>query len=270
MLKFAYTVATPDVKSNTLKAYCGPLELSLQTLADLGYAGVELMVRSPQEIDSAQVEHLLSKHNLSIPVVGTGQLEREDNLSMTDPAAEGRQSAVSRLKEVVDFAGRFGARVNLGRVRGRIVTGIPSAVSTDRMKASLLQVLDYAAQRNVELIIEPQNKSIINWVNTVSEALNFIAEVGHPGLGTMVDTYHANIEERSISGALVRARHLLWYVHVADSNGCAPGKGHLNFPEILDVLKAIEYDGFITVEVSQVPDHRTAAKQAIDYLTVIT
>jgi 5-keto-L-gluconate epimerase len=270
MLRFGYTVATPEVRSTSLKAYYGPIELSLYTLSELGYAGVELMVRSPQEINSAKLEQLLSKYNLSVPVVGTGQLESEDKLSLTDPIIEGRQAAVQRLKEVVDFAGHFGSYVNLGRIRGKIISGIPQAVSKDRMKECLLQVLDYAAKQGVKLIIEPQNKSIINWINTVPEALDFIAELNHPGLGTMVDTYHSNIEEKSVWGAFIRAADLLWYVHISDSNGCSPGMGHLNFPEILDVLTAIKYEGFVTVEVSQVPDSRTAAKRAINYLTAIS
>lgn len=269
MLKFAFTVATPEVKSTSLKAYQGALEETLAVLAELGYAGVELMVRSPREIDAGQVERLLRKYNLSVPVVGTGQLESEDHLTLTNPIPEGRQAAILRLKDVVEFAGRFGSHVNLGRVRGRILPGHSPQDSRQRMMESLLQVLEYAERKNVRLIIEPQNKSIINWIHTISEALSLIAEIDHNNLGTMVDTYHANLEERSIAGALVRASSKLWYVHAADSNGCAPGSGHLNFPEILDVLNALKYEGFVTVEVSQTPDHRTAATQAIKYLTAI-
>ena len=250
-MKLAFTVATPDVHSETILAYTGPLEESLPQLADLGYDGVELMVRSPKEIDADQVQRLVERYGLTVPTVGTGG------------------AAIARFKDVVHFAARFGSDINVGRFRGQIVDGIPPELAVKRMKEGFARILDYAAQHEVRVILEPQNRSVINCVNTVSEALEFIADLGRDNLGTMVDTFHANIEERSIAAAMVRAGDRLWYVHFGDSNRLAPGRGHLNFPEIVEVLQAIGYEGFVTAEILQKPDHRAAARQAIEYLRSI-
>ena len=137
------------------------------------------------------------------------------------------------------------------------------------MKEGFARILDHAAQHEVRVILEPQNRSVINCVNSVAEALEFIADLGRDNLGTMVDTFHANIEERSIAAAMVRAGDRLWYVHFGDSNRLAPGRGHLNFPEIVEVLQAIGYEWFVTAEILQKPDHREAARQAIEYLRSI-
>lgn len=269
MIKFAFTVATPDVSSKTILAYTGPMEESIPELADLGYDGVELMVRCPQEFDAHKIETLIGRYGLAVPVVGTGQLAGEDRLTLTDPDPSVREAAVARFKDVVDFAARFGARINVGRFRGQILDGIPPQVSLTRMKDGLARILDYAAQHEIAIILEPQNRSVINVCHTVSEALALIAELERDNFGTMVDTFHANIEERSIAAAMVWAGDRLWYVHVSDSNRLAPGKGHLNFPDIIEVLKALGYQGFVTAEILQKPDHSSAARQAIDYLRTI-
>jgi len=106
-------------------AYTGLLEQSLATLADLGYDGVELMVRSPTELDVNRIDQLTNKNHLVVAAVGTGPLINEDRLALSDPDPEVRKAVVSRFKDVVDFAAAFAALMNVGRVRGRVSAGTP-------------------------------------------------------------------------------------------------------------------------------------------------
>ena len=53
------------------------------------------------------------------------------------------------------------------------------------------------------------------------------------------------------------------HVHFADSNRWYPGAGHINFREVLEALRLIGYDRFITMEMEQQPDSSTAARRAI-------
>ena len=82
----------------------------------------------------------------------------------------------------------------------------------------------------------------------------------------MPGVFHMNIEDASIIGSLKEAKDKIGYVHLADSNRWAPGQGHLNFSQIIDTLKSIGYDGYLTVEILPKPNPNTAAKMAIDYL----
>ncbi len=50
-MKLSYVVATPDVRGTDATAYVGPLEPFFAHLQRLGYDGVELMIRDPDEID---------------------------------------------------------------------------------------------------------------------------------------------------------------------------------------------------------------------------
>jgi sugar phosphate isomerase/epimerase len=65
----------------------------------------------------------------------------------------------------------------------------------------------------------------------------------------MADTFHMNIEERSISGAILAIGALLNHVHLSDSNRLAPGLGHIDFAEVLNTLQEVGYGGKLTFEL---------------------
>jgi sugar phosphate isomerase/epimerase len=56
------------------------------------------------------------------------------------------------------------------------------------------------------------------------------------------------------------------HVHVADSNRLAPGQGRINFREVLQGLKAVGYDGWLSLEIKQPADALAAAKGAYAHL----
>ena len=50
-MKLSYVVATPEVRAGSdLTAYHGSLEPFFARMRELGYDGVELMVREPREV----------------------------------------------------------------------------------------------------------------------------------------------------------------------------------------------------------------------------
>jgi len=76
-----------------------------------------------------------------------------------------------------------------------------------------------------------------------------------------IDTFHMNIEGVSFRDSILEAKDLLGYVHLADSNRWAPGYGHINFVEIISILKKINYQGFLSFEILPLPDPDSAAKK---------
>ena len=85
-------------------------------------------------------------------------------------------------------------------------------------------------------------------VNTVAQALAVVEVADSPALGVLLDTYHMNIEEADLPGAIREAGSRLLLFHVADSNRRAPGRGHIPFPELLAALEGIGYRGPLIVE----------------------
>ena len=56
---------------------------------------------------------------------------------------------------------------------------------------------------------------------------------------------------------------MIKHVHFADSNRWPPGYGHIDFSKIIEVLKAMNYNSFISFEMLPLPDPDTAASTAI-------
>ncbi len=261
-MKLAFPVATPETQDRTMLALRGELEESFRLLAGLGYQGAELMVRDPVQLDPVRIKTLADEFNLAIPAVSTGQLRKEDGLQLCHADGVVRSRALARTKEAIDFATAVGStQVNIGTLRGQLPNeGRDDALAIAR--ESLDHLLDYALERGVGIALEPQNRFVINWLNTVEETLNWIEQFKQPNLSILFDAYHALFEEASVYAALIRAIRRVSHVQIADSNRLAPGGGQVNFGELLRVLRALGYQGYVSVEVLPQPSAAEAATRS--------
>ncbi len=75
----------------------------------------------------------------------------------------------------------------------------------------------------------------------------------------MADTYHMNIEERSLPEAIRVTGTLINHVHLSDSNRAAPGLGHVDYAGVLRALLDIDYPGYLTFEL----DPRAAVRSGV-------
>lgn len=266
-MKLAFPVATPETADPTMLAIRGELEESFQLLARHGYQGAELMVRDPSQLDPGRIRTLASEFDLAIPAVSTGQLRKEDGLQLCHPDREARSRAVARTKEVIDFAAAIESpRINIGTLRGHLPDSMERAEALAAARESLEQLLDYALEKKIGVAIEPQNRFVINWLNSVEEALEWIAQFRQPNLSLLFDAYHALFEEPSLAASLIRAFPHISHVQVADSNRLAPGCGQVNFGELVRVLRALGYREYISVEVLPRPSAAEAAVIAARHL----
>ena len=78
--------------------------------------------------------------------------------------------------------------------------------------------------------------------------------------------FHQALEEKSIVASLITARPYLAHVQLGDSNRLAPGQGFLPWRDIVEVLRALNYDGWLSMEFTQKPDSQTCAKQAMEHI----
>jgi len=266
-MKLAFTIATPDTHDASMAAFRGGgLDQAFCTLSQLGYDGAELMVRNPAELDSAEIERLAAKYRLAIPAVSTGQLRKEDGLALNARDAALRGETVRRTREVVDFAARFGAQVNIGSLRGQMPAGAERTAAMAAVRISLTELLEYADGRGVTLAIEPQSRYISNWLNTVSETMQFARSFPGTQPYIVFDVYHAMLEESSVAAAMIAGRERISWVQLSDSHRGAPGDGQVNFGEHIRVLHALCYDGYLSVECNPLPDAETAARRAAAHL----
>jgi D-psicose/D-tagatose/L-ribulose 3-epimerase len=107
---------------------------------------------------------------------------------------------------------------------------------------------DFAADLGINLCLEVLNRFENHILNTASEGVAYVREVNKPNVKVMLDTFHMNIEENSISGAIRTAGPLLGHFHTGECNRKVPGKGRIPWREIGETLKDIGYDGSIVME----------------------
>jgi sugar phosphate isomerase/epimerase len=266
MIRIAVAVATADAMPDAFVVWRG-IEESLDKAARYGYDGVELALKTPDQVDPPAIKRMLDERGLTCPCVSTGQVFAGLGLyfTTTDPAT--RTRVIDVFKGMIDVAAHLGAMVNIGRSRGFVADGERVEDATARFVAVAREIAAYAQYRHVRLILEPVNRYEINFINSVAEGAALMERVGVPNMGLMPDLFHMNIEDRTLGGELEAHAEHVDYIHVADSNRLAPGRGHTYFDSVFASLDRMRYDGWMSVEILPAPDPDTAARQAIEFLS---
>lgn len=263
-MRLAYTVAAPDGGAPAL-AWCGPLETVLERVRVAGFEGVELYVVDPGRLDPVRLAGRIAEAGLTPAAVCTGEVYGRDGLHLSAREEEVRRAAMARSRAIIDLAAALRVPVNVGRLRGP-AAGDPGAAR--RALDALGELAAYAWARGTYLVLEPVNHHELDLVNTTSEGISWVRQVNHEGLRLMLDLYHVQLGDVSVPAAFVAAwaAGVLAHVHVSDSNRLAPGWGHFPLRDVLAVLEAVGYTGWVTVECLQRPSPEATARQAGSHL----
>jgi sugar phosphate isomerase/epimerase len=262
-MKLGIVLSTQAAKFSAL-AYKGQLAENAAKISRLGFDGIELAIRDPQLVNQSEIKSLLNELDLTVPAIGTGQAFGEEGLSFVNPDLAIRRQAIERIKSQMELAEALGSMVIIGLIRGFRDKG----VSGHQTNNWLIETLRECAQHNerVKLIIEPINRYECDLVCTVQEGMEILESVEYSNVGLLLDTFHMNIEEPSLYDSIILAKDRLYHFHIADSNRWYPGAGHLDFPKIMDTLRQINYNGFVSAEILPLPDPDVAAKRTVDYM----
>lgn len=263
-MRLAYMYATPEVAPARVTAIQGDPAACFARIRELGYEGVELLVRDPRAFDHALIERQLADAGLAMPAVCTGEVYGEDLLSLADPDPARRAETLERMIAAMDLAGRFGAMVNVGRMRGRYLDGVERAQTEAWVTEGMQAAAD--ARPGTRIVLEPVNHQYANFLMGTAEAARFARGLDRANIGLMLDLAHITIEGERHSDSLRDAGDLFWHYHVCDSDRRAVGHGDWDITAALNDLAAIGYDGWITAEHFQVPDAQAAMEQSIRWL----
>ena len=264
-MKLAVTVADENALPSAFVVWRG-FESSIRKAADYGYQGVELAMKTAEDINPTQLSKWLEKANLEVSSISTGQVYAALGLYFTHPDLETRKKAIKVFTGLVELAGDFGKLVNVGRVRG-FITQDQSREDAEKLFISMTEeICEVADKFGVTIIIEPVNRYEINFVNTLDEGAKLLSIFNSTNIGLMPDVFHMNIEDDKIGGSLIRNAPFVKYIHFADSNRLAPGQGHLDFDDVFRALKTIKFHGWASIEILPKPDPDTAARQAAEFI----
>ena len=118
----------------------------------------------------------------------------------------------------------------------------------DLLVAQLRELSAYAGERGVWLGVEPLNRFETSFINLASQAIEVVDRVDHPACGLLLDTFHMNIEERSIGDAIRAAGKRVRHMHTCENDRGAPGSGHVPWKEVAQACRDIGFTGPFVIE----------------------
>jgi sugar phosphate isomerase/epimerase len=264
-MKLAVAVASENAPPSAFVVWRGFKE-SIRKASEMGYRGVELALKTARDLDPDELAKWLDRWDLEVSCISTGQVFAMLGLYFTHPDPEMRKQVIEVFDGLVRLANDFGKLVNVGRARGFVSDEQSPEAAEALFIDTARHICESAAALGVSIIIEPVNRYEINFVNTLDEGAALVEKVGCANMGLMPDVFHMNIEDARIGESLARNGKLVRYIHLADSNRLAPGRGHLDFDDVFTGLRAAGFDGWAAIEILPRPDPDTAARQAAEFI----
>lgn len=185
-------------------------------------------------------------------------LARTSSMAFTDPAADPtsatpaiRRAALDQLRWQLECADALGATKVIGpmyQTLGCFSGNGPDEAELDRVVELLSTVAPEAHEAGITLALEPLNRFEAHLCNTLAAASEIARRVDHPAVGVMLDTFHANIEEKDTPTAIREAGNRIVHVHISESHRGTPGTGQVDFPSVFGALREIGYNGDLVVE----------------------
>jgi D-psicose/D-tagatose/L-ribulose 3-epimerase len=231
-------------------------------IREWGFDGVELFLSPQEPANLAAVRSLLEKNQLECTTCSV--IPRDCHL--VSPQPEVRARGVEFLKTCVERTAELGARLVCGPMYAGlgVMTGARRTPEEWTWAVEGLQaVAQHAQKSHVVLCLEPLNRFETYFLNTLEDAARLIRDVGEPNVKIHFDTFHANIEERHPAEALRRVAGDLGHVHISENDRGIPGTGHNDWRGVLEALKEMNYQGWLTIESFAQPEPELAAAAAI-------
>ena len=213
----------------------------------MGFDGFEIAMFEPNDLPLLQIRRAFEAANVEVTVCAI--LPSRINPISPDPVV--REKSIQHLTRCVEATSEMGARLIGGPLYAPIAY-LPDHRPTDQewtWAVETFRTLAEALNRfEVDLSIEPVNRSETFFIRTAGEAKRLCEAVGHPRIGVTIDTFHANIEERGIPQAIEELGPYLKHLHGSENDRGVLGEGHIDFPNIITALQRTGYDGYLMIE----------------------
>ena len=238
---------------------------ALELMAEIGYRAVALTVdhdcldpysaRLDEQL--AQMQETLGRLRLT-SVIETGARfllnprEKHEPTLLSGTEKE-RAVRIDFLRRCIDIATALESTA-VSFWSGRLRVPIPEAEAYERLAAGCRTLIAYAAEKNVPLAFEPEPGMFIE---TMDQYARLLEHVDGPQFGLTIDIGHLHcVETEPIPVHLRRWKDRLRNVHIEDMRRGVHehlrfGQGEIDFREVIETLREIDYRGPVCVELSR-------------------
>ena len=179
----------------------------LPLIKEAGFDGVEVPLLRPESFAASSIRQATEAYGLECNACTV----LVDGLSLISESADIRRRTRLHLEDVAKVA----ADAGIGIVAGPLFSPVgylPGRRRTsDEWKWAVegfQSVGDTLAANGVTFAIEPLNRFETYFLNTAADAAALAQQIGHPNIGILFDTFHANIEEKEYCRGLPHRRSL--------------------------------------------------------------
>jgi D-psicose/D-tagatose/L-ribulose 3-epimerase len=231
-------------------------------IASLGFDWIEIPLESLDDLDYSTARSIIQDNGLLVSACAAMGPDRD--LIHEDAAI--RQNGMEYLKGCIDACKIISATNLVGPLYSSVgrtwqQTSDERAKDLDLLVDNLSELSAYAMDNGVKLGVEPLNRFETSFINLADQAVEVVDRVDNPSCGIMLDTFHMNIEEKSLAEAIKTAGPRLIQVHTCENDRGAPGSGTVTWNDVKAGLNAIDYEGPLVIE-SFTPQVKSIARAA--------
>jgi sugar phosphate isomerase/epimerase len=260
---------------------------AVRRLAAIGYRGVEIMADVPHawpafllEEQKQAISDSLQKHNLAISNINSFMMhaindsrQRYWHPSWIEPDRHYRQIRIDHTTRALTLAKELGAPCITTEPGGPVEPGGSWSAALKLFVEGLKPVLDHAEKEGVLLLVEPEPGLLIE---TCDQFLELMKHLDSPAVGMNFDIGHAYCVGDDPATSIPRVAKYIRHFHLEDiaatrvHHHLIPGTGAIDFAATLRAIHAINYQGWVTIELyPYVDDPDEAATLALQRITKI-
>jgi D-psicose/D-tagatose/L-ribulose 3-epimerase len=232
-----------------------PTVYGLQKTKEIGFDTVDLFV-DPLDLDPAERGLIAAEcRRLDLPIVSLCCVA----VGLIDLNPSVRRFHLDRVRKYLDLAAEYRAK-NVLLVIGEYIWNrevIPSAEQWQWAVDACRELGAYAAERNVEIVIELEPFAL-SLVNDIDSMVRFLDDVNSRAVRANIDVSHL-VLSKVAPEELRRLKGRAGHVHISDCDGkkhgdLPPGRGVVPFEPYLKEIKALEIDGVVSIELEYSPE----------------
>ncbi len=215
----------------------------------MGFDLIEVGIESTSDLDYETAAEIARANRLAVSVCAAMGPDRD--LIHGDESI--RSNGMDYVRHCIDAAQTIGAANVVGPLYSAVGRTWQQSADDrkkdlDLLVGQLKALAAYAGERGVTICVEPLNRFETSFMNLASQAIEVVDRVDHQACGILLDTFHMNIEERSIGDAIRAAGPRMRHLHTCENDRGAPGSGHVPWDEVARACRDIGYGGPMVIE----------------------
>jgi sugar phosphate isomerase/epimerase len=239
---------------------------AVRRLAAIGYAGVEIMADVPHawpayllDEQKQAIRDALARNRLAISNINAFMMHAVDDHrqkywhpSWIEPDPHYRRVRIDHTRRALTLARELGAPCITTEPGGPVEPGSSWQAALKLFVEMIKPVAAHAEKERVLLLVEPEPGLLIE---TADQFLEFMQHIDSPAVGLNFDVGHAYCVGDDPATTIPRVANYIRHFHLEDiaatrvHQHLIPGEGAIDFAATLRAIRAVDYKGWITIEL---------------------